>query len=112
MSAPALPPAVAAALERIPSDEAARATERIGTLQRACGCDTGAAFMVAGAALFAALWLLDAPPLPAEGVRRGGWGVAFVFAAAGVGKAAGLLLARVRLRRVYARLERRAAAGG
>lgn len=89
-------------------DDAHRWLEQTAALRDACGCTTGAAFTVATLVLYPILWLLVL-----QGHHHPAWlvfliGLLSAFAAGGLGKLCGILVARVhawmRIRAVEARI--------
>ncbi|HEY3570070.1 MAG TPA: hypothetical protein VGP73_19215 [Thermoanaerobaculia bacterium] len=86
--------------------EAERVIRKIERLRASCGCDVGAWFMLAACVLYAVLW----PRLLSSQIVSSHWmalliGLSLIVCAAGIGKLAGISLARWRLRRLLSRLK-------
>jgi hypothetical protein len=84
-------------LPRLTAEQSRTAAERIAAQAAECGCSMGAKFM-AGATVCAASWLLHVYGLTAQLLWRLPWALPVVIAAAGAGKAIGIVRARTQFR--------------
>lgn len=93
----------------LPPDEQASWQARLARDYGGCGCETGRYFMAAGLLAIALLMWQTWGLVGWSWLDRGLWAFAILFAAAFVGKVAGLLVARLRLRQAVAELSARLA---
>jgi len=94
-------------LPGIGDEDARRSADRIAALRNDCGCSVGTWFLLpATCAVGAWLWM-GGPGGPDHLVPRMGVSLAVVVAAAGLGKAAGVLRSRREMRREIDRVARR-----
>jgi hypothetical protein len=91
----------------LPPDEQASWQDRLARDYGACGCETGRYFMAASLLGIALLMWQTWGLVDWSWLDRGLWAFGILFAAAFVGKLAGLLVARLRLRRTVAALSAR-----
>lgn len=99
-------PSISRLIELFPDDQETliAAGDRIARLSRACGCAEGGIAVLVATGLVAVYWLW--PGCCASNAHRVRlvWAVPFVLVAAGVGKLAGIAVAKLRLRLIYRRL--------
>lgn len=79
---------------------------RICRYRSACGCGSGAAFMLASSAAYTALLISHSSLISSSLWPRIWMGAAFVAGATSLGKVGGLVFARVQLKRTVESLER------
>jgi hypothetical protein len=79
--------------------------DRFEQLRQECGCVAGARSMVAALLVYPLVWHIFLRPLMPLWASLALWGVTG-FLASGIGKAAGIHFARIRLRRLFHLLDR------
>lgn len=85
---------------------------RLNHYYAACGCDTGAIFLVAAFVLYVAFLALRPSGISSAGWAEVGFGLLVVLVASGVGKALGIGFAQIRLRGTVRALRDRLTAPG